>query len=76
MFQPSPHTQIMKASNRPHSTNYMESLITVDRSMAVTMSAKCSIRPISAGTHATTPMSAALAVPRPPAALPMFFITQ
>ena len=76
MFQHSPLTQIMRANNRPHSTNYMESLIIVDHSMAVTMSAKCSIKPISAGTHATTPMSAALAVPRPPAAQPMFFITQ
>ena len=75
MCQPSLLTQIMKANNRPHSTNYMESLIIVDRSMAVTMSAKCSIKPISAGTHAMTPMSAALAVPRPPAALLMFFIT-
>ena len=75
MFQPSLLTLITKASNRPHSTNYMESLITVDHSMAATMSAKCSIKPISAGTHATIPMSAALAVLRPPAALPMFFIT-
>ena len=76
MYQPLLLTRIMKASNRPRSTNYMESLITVDHSMAVTMSAKCSIKPISAGTRATTPMSAAPAVLRPPAALPMFFITQ
>ena len=75
MCQPSLLTQIMKASKRLHSTNYMESHITADRSTVVTMSAKCSIRLISAGTRATTPTSAALAVLRPPAAQPMFSTT-
>ena len=75
MCQPSHLTQIMKANKKLHSTNYMESLITAARSMADTMSAKCSIRLISAGIHATTPMLAGLGDHRPPAAQPMFFIT-